>query len=95
MRPVKVETPTEEVDSSEIQKDEKTEKEQKEKDIGESEATTTPPPPSTTTTAAITTSIKKVPAAVEEFVEEKEYLLGPYLSQYVVYTSPTQAWLLE
>lgn len=29
---------------------------------------------------------------VEE--EQKEYLLGPYLGQYVVYSSPTQAWLL-
>jgi hypothetical protein len=26
--------------------------------------------------------------------EEKEYLLGPYLGQYVVYTSPSDAWLL-
>ncbi|KAG1137398.1 hypothetical protein G6F37_011285 [Rhizopus arrhizus] len=31
---------------------------------------------------------------VEEYIEEKEYLLGPYLGQYVVYTSPTHAWLL-
>jgi hypothetical protein len=35
------------------------------------------------------------PKKVEEvYVEEKEYLLRPYLSQYVVYTGPSQAWLL-
>lgn len=32
---------------------------------------------------------------IEEYIEEKEYLLGPYLGQYVVYTGLTHAWLLE
>ncbi|KAI8368474.1 hypothetical protein BD560DRAFT_331040, partial [Blakeslea trispora] len=31
----------------------------------------------------------------EIHIEEKENLLGPYLGQYVIYTSPIQAWLLE
>lgn len=30
----------------------------------------------------------------EEIIEEKEYLLGPYLGQYVIFTSPIHAWLL-
>ncbi|KAG1466118.1 hypothetical protein G6F56_004752 [Rhizopus delemar] len=32
---------------------------------------------------------------IEEYIEEKEYLLGPYLGQYVVYTGLTHAWLLD
>jgi hypothetical protein len=27
-------------------------------------------------------------------IEEKEFLLGSYLGQYVIYTSATHAWLL-
>lgn len=41
---------------------------------------------------------KKEPAETKQLeeiqVEEKEYLLGPYLGQYIVYTGPSQAWLL-
>lgn len=38
-------------------------------------------------------AIKEMPTkSIAE--EQKEYLFGPYLGQYVVYTSPTQAWLL-
>lgn len=33
----------------------------------------------------------KIPA--EDVIEEKEYLLGPYLGQYVIYTGPIYAWL--
>lgn len=31
---------------------------------------------------------------IEEALEEKEILLGPYLGQYVIYTGPIYAWLL-
>lgn len=87
------------LDLGDENKDEKKaeKKNDQEKDIGE---TTTPSPPlpavTPSTSSAVTrsTSIRKA-SLVEEFVEEKEFLLGPYLGQYVVYTSPTQAWLLE
>ncbi|CEG68513.1 hypothetical protein RMATCC62417_04761 [Rhizopus microsporus] len=32
--------------------------------------------------------------SIEEYIEEKEYLLGPYLGQYVVYKNSAHAWLL-
>ena len=55
----------------------------KEKDIGESENT-------------VTVTVKQMPGEESVVViEEKEYLLGKYLGQYVVYTSATQAWLLS
>ncbi|KAI9281140.1 hypothetical protein BY458DRAFT_430110, partial [Sporodiniella umbellata] len=31
---------------------------------------------------------------VGEYIEDKEYLMGSYLGQYVVYTSSTHGWLL-
>ncbi|CEP16752.1 hypothetical protein [Parasitella parasitica] len=37
---------------------------------------------------------KKPVAEIKVDEEQKEYLLGPYLGQYIVYSSPTQAWLL-
>ncbi|KAI8638100.1 hypothetical protein BD408DRAFT_453809 [Parasitella parasitica] len=37
---------------------------------------------------------KKQAAEIKVDEGQKEYLLGPYLGQYVVYSSPTQAWLL-
>ena len=40
-------------------------------------------------------SIQNDKSKREVHIEEKENLLGPYLGQYVIYTSPTQAWLLE
>lgn len=53
---------------------------QKEKDIGE--ATESKP----------IVPEKKEP---EQILEEKEYLLGPYLGQYVIYTDACNAWLLQ
>ncbi|KAI7895977.1 uncharacterized protein EV154DRAFT_412574, partial [Mucor mucedo] len=32
---------------------------------------------------------------VEEIIQQKEYLLGPYLGQYVIYTDPVYAWLFQ
>lgn len=53
---------------------------QKEKDIGES------------TESKPIVPEKKEPAQI---LEEKEYLLGPYLGQYVIYTDACNAWLLQ
>lgn len=59
----------------------------KEKDIGQvDQVLSKEEPPSSTATKPIN-ELK-----VNE--EQKEYLLGPYLGQYVIYSSPTQAWLL-
>lgn len=53
---------------------------QKEKDIGD------------TTSPVADVPEKKEP---EQILEEKEFLLGPYLGQYVIYTDAYNAWLLE
>lgn len=57
----------------------------KEKDIGQVDEVPKEEPPSTT--------VKPI-NGLKVNEEQKEYLLGPYLGQYVVYSSPTQAWLL-
>ncbi|CAO3636676.1 unnamed protein product [Mucor fragilis] len=58
----------------------------KEKDIGQVDETPQEEPSSSTAPKPISES------KINE--EQKEYLLGPYLGQYVIYSSPTQAWLL-
>ncbi|KAL0137240.1 DDHD domain-containing protein [Mucor lusitanicus] len=65
-----------------------------EKDIGQADEAPPPKeqdPPSASSSSATTT---KPISELKVNEEQKEYLLGPYLGQYVIYTSPTQAWLL-
>ncbi|KAL7330958.1 hypothetical protein PS15p_203222 [Mucor circinelloides] len=57
----------------------------KEKDIGQVDEWPKEEPPSTTVKPINDLKVNE---------EQKEYLLGPYLGQYVIYSSPTQAWLL-
>ncbi|GAN08152.1 conserved hypothetical protein [Mucor ambiguus] len=59
-----------------------------EKDIGQVDQVPPREEPSSLPTAKPQISELKVNE------EQKEYLLGPYLGQYVIYSSPTQAWLL-
>lgn len=62
----------------------------KEKDIGQPDEV----PPKDEAASSTSTTTKPPISELKVNEEQKEYLLGPYLGQYVIYSSPTQAWLL-